>query len=1257
MLPPNPAPLVYPDPMPEATKLGRETPPAEMVSTHLLQRFSGDETFRALLVKLRERLDASPWLRGLTGSSRSLLTAALVRETGRPILLVTPDLSTAEDLKDDLLFLLGPCTAAVFPDPSLEPYRAQHPRVALRAARIEALAALADPAWKAVLPACDRLQVLVVPAVSLVVPVPRPEQFRSRVIRLRVGDTVDLDLLLARLVRLGYAGVPMVGEYGDFGRRGGILDVYSFGRENPVRVEFDGDEVASLREFDPFTQRSLQTLPEAVFLPLWEWLPGEEELAEFAGHAAAPRVGASEAAASGPDSSDDVSMAEELVEERLGSLEANGTLEGIEWSLPFFGDWRGRLTDYLPPEGILVVDGPTFVRSRLAAWADDLRVAWEDLRADPDVAVRAGPGALSLPPVEPGRIFWLEEDRGFGWSGARVFVGSGGSALGVPVGLPVVTAPGAGGTNKPHGGDGTPAQATGVRDDVSRGGHSLQEWDTGPEAEDSGFLDFRAHPPEHFGRNLDATRAYLTRLTEEAPEIHVLCDTENHRDRLFDLLSGAPAQFHVGNLGAGFVLPTRGLAVLTDHEIFTRLRRRTAGRRFSRGISLKELLALQPGDFVVHIDHGIGLYRGLQRLTVNGQETDCLALEYAGGDRHYVPVDQLALVQKYSADEGARPTLSRLGGKSWERTKERVKKSIRDMAGELLKTYAIRKARQGFAFSADTTMVRELEAAFPYDETPDQLRTIEEVKTDMEAQSPMDRLVCGDVGYGKTEVAIRAALKVVQDAKQVAVLVPTTLLARQHYDTFRERLKEFPVVVDFLSRYRSPAEAKAVKQACRDGKVDIVIGTHALLSKEMGFRDLGLVVVDEEQLFGVAAKEKLKRFRTTVDVLTLTATPIPRTMHLALMGGRDLSIIMTPPRDRRPIQTEILEFRDDVIAHALMREADRGGQSFFVHNRVESIDAMASYLGRLVPHLRLAIAHGQMRDALLEDVMSKFLAGEYDVLVSTMIIESGLDLPNVNTILINRGDTFGLAQLYQLRGRVGRSARKAYAYLLVPPYHAITELAQKRLKAMEEFEDLGSGYQLALRDLEIRGAGNLLGSEQHGFIINVGFELYCQLLDEAVRELRGEARDEYVEPRMATDVQAFLPDDYVPDSREKMNLYKSLADARGLDKIEEIAAEMTDRFGKHPEPVRHLLGLRRVRILGAGLHCEKITVRAEMVRLDLGRDLSKAEVQRFLQGVPFQVEFLLGGQTRIRRRSPGPGEAISTALIILRALAAAKGVS
>ncbi len=1194
------------------------------VASHLLSRCGRARSLDQVLQHLSPE-GATAWVRGVTGSARSLLLATLAERTGRPILALVPDFATAEDLKDDLQFLLGRDQAAVFPDPGLEPYRPQHPRVAARAGRIEILAALADPLLRRAISACAGLRVIVTTPAALSAPVPRPERFRAEAARLKVGDTIDLEDLLRRLVRLGYANVPMVGEYGDMSRRGGILDVYSFGRECPIRIEFDGDEISSLREFDPFSQRSLQSLEEAAVLPLWEWIPGEEELARL--KAAVASLGAGAANSVGKTDGDAANgtgtaggapaLDPELLQERIRSCEADGTLEGIEWSLPLFGDWRGRLFDYLDPSAIVAIDGPTFVRSRLHSWADDLRVAWDALQEE---------NALPLPGVAPDRIFWLwDQWSDLGWSGARLFLGSGGSE----------------------------AEAGHVARQVSESETGSVPAGTERAAKRDAPVfqaDFGTRPPERFGRDLGQTRSYLLRLFEEASEIHILCDTENHRERLRELLPDVPAQFHVGNLGAGFVWPAESLAVLTDHEIFSRLRRRTAGRRFSRGISLKELLALQPGDFVVHIDHGIGLYRGLERLIVNGQETDCLALEYAGGDRHYVPVDQLSLVQKYSAEEGHRPQLSRLGGKTWARTKERVKKSIQDMAKELLRTYAIRKSRQGHAYSPDSTWLRQVEASFPYEETPDQVQAIEDVKRDMEAESPMDRLICGDVGYGKTEVAIRAAMKAVQDGKQVAVLVPTTLLAQQHYDTFRERLKDYPVVVELLSRYRTPAESKQVKEQVKEGKVDVVIGTHALLAKDMAFRDLGLMVVDEEQLFGVAAKERLKRFRTTVDVLTLTATPIPRTMHLSLMGGRDMSTILTPPRDRRPIQTEILEFRDDVIAHALMREADRGGQSFFVHNRVMTIDSMASYLGRLVPHLRLAVAHGQMRERALEQVMGKFLAGEFDVLVSTMIIESGLDLPNVNTILINRGDTFGLAQLYQLRGRVGRSSRKAYAFLLVPPYHSITEPAQKRLKAMEEFEDLGSGYQLALRDLEIRGAGNLLGAEQHGFIVNVGFDLYTQLLDEAIRELKGEAREDYVEPRMATDIEAYLPDQYVPDPREKMNLYKSLADARSLEKVEEISAEMSDRFGKHPDPVRHLLGLRRIRILGAGLRCAKITVRQDQVEIELGRELKKAEVQRFLQAVPFPVEFLLGGRHRIRRRISGAGEAVSAALIMLRGL-------
>jgi transcription-repair coupling factor (superfamily II helicase) len=1169
------------------------------LAPHLLSRFRASEPFREIAAGLsRAGASEAPafWARGLAGSSRSLLAAALAETTGNPALVVCPDSSIAEDLRDDLNFLLGAQSAALFPDPGLEPYRAQHPRIANRAGRIEALAALAEPELRSALPACSRLQVLVATPASLSMPVPGPDHFRRTLIRIRVGQEIDPDDFVRRLVRLGYAAVPLVGEYGDISRRGGILDIYSFGRLNPVRMEFDGDEVCSLREFDPFSQRSLATLSEAAVLPLWEWIPRDEEIQ------ALRRNLKVEGSVFDP----------ELLQERIASMESDGTLEGIEWSLPLFGEWTGKLTDYLPAGSCLVIDGPTFVRSRHRQWVEDVRVAWDLLEKE----------LLPLPPAPPERIFSLWEHwADLSAGGPRVYIGSGGSQA------ETEAAPG-----------GPPA----ARSAPAR-----------PEAEGiagATAIDFGTHPPERFGRNLEQTREYLDRLMEEAPEIHILCDTDNHRDRLLELLPKAQAKFHVGNLGGGFIWPRQALAVLTDHEIFSRLRRRTAGRRFTRGISLKELLALTPGDYVVHIDHGIGMYKGLERLIVNGQETDCIALEYAGGDRHYVPVDQLSLVQKYSAEEGHRPALSHLGGKSWARTKERVKKSIKDMAGELLKTYALRKSRKGYAFSSDTSWLRQLEASFPFEETPDQVQAIEEVKRDMESESPMDRLICGDVGYGKTEVAVRAAFKAVQDTRQVAVLVPTTLLARQHYDTFRERLKDYPVVVDVISRFRTAAESREIKQKLKEGKIDVIIGTHALLSKDVAFRDLGLVVVDEEQLFGVAAKEKLKQLRATVDVLTMTATPIPRTMHLALMGGRDMSTILTPPRDRRPIQTEILEFRDDVIAHALMREADRGGQSFFVHNRVETIDSMASYLGKLVPHLRLAVGHGQMRERALEAVMQKFLARDYDVLISTMIIESGLDLPNVNTILINRGDTFGLAQLYQLRGRVGRSSRKAYAFLLVPPYHSITEQAQKRLKAMEEFEDLGSGYQLALRDLEIRGAGNLLGAEQHGFIVNVGFDLYCQLLDEAVRELKGESKDEYIEPRMSTDIEAYLPDDYVPDPREKMNLYKSLADARSLERVEELAYELSDRFGRHPEPVRHLLGLRRIRILGAKVRCEKVTVKQEKVEIDLGRELKKQEIQSLMRSVPFPVEFLMGGRHRIRRKSPGTAEAVSTALILLRAL-------
>ncbi|MEZ4648355.1 MAG: transcription-repair coupling factor [Candidatus Eisenbacteria bacterium] len=1255
-------------------------PPRPPVAGALVDRFRRTTAFRRVESRLEDDDSTRKpiWLRGLAGSSKALFVAGLTKDRTRETVVVVPDLATAEDLKEDIQFLLGRGSVAILPEPGLDPYHARHPKLSLRANRIELLAALSEPARRSALPACSDLRVIIVTAISLITPVPDRSVFARSIHRIGVGESVDLDFVMELLVGDGFQPVHMVSEYGEVSRRGGILDVFSFGRNNPIRIEFDGDEVLSIREFDAYSQRSVETLQEVVLLPIWEWLPGADVIRKVREN---------------PPEGTDPERWDGIVD----SLETDGTLEGIEWTLPSLGVHLSMLRDYLAADTITVVDGPTYVRTRHSSWQAELEQAYSMLTVDH--AEDPLGGHLGLPPGAPEELFFFEREiADLLPTGKRIYVGSGigptvqspndeddrdGARDGAGDGVGTGGGPGSGAGNGPGNGAGdgrgvgsgdspdTAGSGTPPRNIVhadfkahARGGPATADRSTKEgriearidesDGSDAGKFSFGTVPPETFGRELDRTRGYLRTLFERTPEMYILCDTEAHRDRLVELLHRLPAEFHVGNLAGGFLMPDEGFAVLTDHEIFSRSRRRTPPRRFARGLSIKELLALSTGDFVVHVEHGIGKYIGMNRLVVDGQETDCLSLEYSGGDILYVPVDQLMKVQKYAGGDSAQPQLSKMGGKSWAKTKAKVKKSIKDMAEELIKTYSIRKSRPGFTYSVDTEYQKQLEASFPYDETPDQLRAIEDVKTDMETDHPMDRLICGDVGYGKTEVAIRAAFKAAQDGKQVAILVPTTLLARQHYESFRKRLEGMPVVVDYVSRFRTAKETKEVFEKLELGQIDVLIGTHKILGKSVVFKDLGLLIIDEEQLFGVKAKEKLKKYRETIDCLTLTATPIPRTMHFSLMGGRDMSLILTPPRDRLPIQTEVLEFRDDVIAHALMQEADRGGQSFFVHNRVATIDSMASHISNLVPHLRIAVAHGQMPERALESVMRAFLDNEYDVLVSTMIIESGLDLPNVNTIVINRGDTFGLSQLYQLRGRVGRSSRKAYAYLLLPPHRVVTEQAQKRLKAMEEFEDLGSGYQLALRDLEIRGAGDLLGSQQSGFIISVGFELYCSLLEEAVRELKGIQTEEVREPKMVTDIEAYLPEDYVPDPREKINLYKSIADAKSVESLEKIAADLSDRFGKHPEPVRHLLALRRIRVLSAEFGIDRAIVKEGMVQLELARELEKVEVQTLVRTVPGQVEFDMHGRHKIRMKSPGAGEAISKALILLNAMGKAR---
>lgn len=699
----------------------------------------------------------------------------------------------------------------------------------------------------------------------------------------------------------------------------------------------------------------------------------------------------------------------------------------------------------------------------------------------------------------------------------------------------------------------------------------------------SNGVSFSIKPIEGFSGISPLLVEQLTCWQGEGWRIDFVCGYEGQAARLQELLGemGVKSlpQITTGHLSRGFVFEALKLALISDHEIFPKPRPKR--RRFIQEESqpIPSFIDLAVGDLIVHINYGIGRYLGIKNIKVEGIRRDLLLLEYAEGDKLYVPIDQLSFVQKYIGDRDHPPKIYRLGGNAWEQVKRRVKKSIRDMAKELLSLYAAREALPGFSFTPDTDWQHEFEAGFRYEETPDQLRAIEEIKRDMEKKKPMDRLVCGDVGYGKTEVAIRAAFKAIVNNKQVAVLVPTTILAQQHLATFRERLGPFPINIEMLSRFKTRGEQRRIIERLKKGEVDAVIGTHRLLQKDVEFHDLGLVIVDEEQRFGVRHKEKLKNLRKLVDVLTLTATPIPRTLYMALMKARDMSLIETPPPDRFPIQTEAVKFDENLIRDAIHREIDRGGQVYFVHNRVQTIDKMATFLKKIVPEMRFAIAHGQMHEHELERVMLEFLGGEYDLLLSTSIIESGLDIPRVNTIIIDNAHKFGLAQLYQLRGRVGRANHRAYAYLLYPSKSVLSREARERLLAIREFSELGSGFRLAMRDMEIRGAGNILGPEQHGDLIAVGFDLYCRLMEETVAELKGEKIEKEIDSQVDLPFDAYIPQDYIPDIRQRYDSYKKISRAKDPEDIGQIKNELRDRYGPLPKVAQHLLDIMELRVL------------------------------------------------------------------------------
>jgi len=995
-----------------------------------------------------------PWVTGPTGAAKACLLAALVAHAGDRFpawLVLTFHREQAEKLADDLATFLPP----------------EAPRVHLLASW-EALSPEDPPSVEAegererLLEIIRRSEPVVVlaPPVGFLAALPDPRWVDTIRVDLRAGTRIALEEVVARLAAGGYERTDLVNAPGEMAVRGGLVDVFPSTEDRPVRIEWIGDDVESIREFDLDTQRTTGTRSELSLLPARPSGPPGPALPDVLPHALCVI-----------DEPDETARQARALHEQAVAAHRRAAEAG-----------RTRDTTPVP----------------IVSWE---RIA-EAVAARPAVSL----SALHRPPK--------------------------GNAVELQFG---------------------PVESfAGRMEAVAR---NVRQWTEG-------------------GRRVVVASRQAYRMEELFAEHNV---TAGLIERLDGLPAPGTAVVVPQALTEGFVLDD--LVVLTDSEILGWRRRRQKIRWLRDGARLASWTELAPGDLVVHIHHGIGVYRGLERLAIGASDRDYLSLEYAQGDALYVPTDQINLVQRYVGVEGQTPQIHRLGGTEWEREKRRVRERAREMARELIELYAAREQARGHPFALDTPWQREMEEAFAYEETPDQQKAIDDVKRDMETPRPMDRLVSGDVGYGKTEVALRAAFKAVMDGRQVAVLVPTTILAQQHYTVFRERFAPYPIRVEMLSRFRTPREQKEILDATRAGAVDIVIGTHRLLGRGVAFRALGLVIIDEEQRFGVAHKERLKQLRTQVDVLTLTATPIPRTLHMSLAGLRDLSVMETPPEARQPIRTFIREDDPDLVQEAIRRELERGGQVYVIHNRVETIERAARRIRRMVPEARVAVVHGQMPEARLEQVMLDFLGGRSDVLVCTTIVEIGLDIPRVNTIIIEDAHSFGLAQLYQLRGRVGRADRQAYAYLLYPRHARLTTEAEQRLVAMREFVELGSGLRLAMRDLEIRGAGNLLGPEQHGHLAAVGFDLYMRLLEEAVREVRGEIVEDLPDVTVDLDVEAYLPESYISSPAQRMAAYRRLAAAQTLEECDAAIAELRDRYGALPEPAQNLAEVIRLRVL------------------------------------------------------------------------------
>lgn len=1104
----------------------------------------------------------------LTGSQKAAFVAQLVqRSKPGPGLILTYSEEQAQKWTSDLRTWCPHQTILHLPSTEWLPFEVLGKSRETTSERISVLNRLAQDPKCTVVASVLALERRVFPV----------ERFKEYTLVFHVGQGYGLSEILHTLTAGGYERVETIEGKGQFALRGGILDIAPLDGE-AVRIEFFDDEVDSIRTIDLGTQKSIASQDKVFIPPVMEYIVTKEELGKlcFAIRAEARKIMGRHQRAGRKEAADRLQNKVDSLVERLerGILDENvyPFLSLVNTPLvPFFS--------YLSDAHCVFLDEPLRLKELLEFQANERLLEFTQ-------QLEHGEGF-----VHPEAQFINYEDI-LSYGKKHPLIGL--STL-------LRQAPGL-----------SPQQI------FSLNARPL-----------TGFMGKTSMLVDEIIHRKDANYVVALFVGDEAHAERLI---QGLKDRglsasckgLEDSIEAGRVYVYPFSLDQGFELPLAKLVILTETEIYKRESKAVAKKPKTPPKKNLFISDLKPGDFVVHVHHGIGQFTGIDRLEVGGIAKDYFGIRYAGEDRLYVPLDQLHLLQKYLGSAGETlPKLYKLGGTDWYKVKNKTRSAVKEMAIDLVKLYAQREAIQGFAFSQDNAWQTEFEEKFPYVETPDQLQSIEDVKADMTRPRPMDRLLCGDVGYGKTEVALRAAFKAVMDSKQVAVLVPTTILAQQHFNTFRERFMGYPIKIEMLSRFRSQKEQKEIIKGIKEGQIDVVVGTHRLLSEAIKFSDLGLLVIDEEQRFGVTHKEKLKTLKGNIDVLTLSATPIPRTLHMSLVGVRDMSIIETPPEGRYPVQTYVTEFRPDVVREAIRREIHRGGQVFYVHNRVEDMDQVIHFLSQLVPEARFGVAHGQMRETALERVMLDFLEHEMDVLVSTTIIETGLDMPNVNTLIIDESDRFGLSQLYQLRGRVGRSNRKAYTYLLYKPQKVLTEIAEKRLAAIREFTEFGAGFKIAMRDLEIRGAGNLIGAQQHGHLSAVGFEMYSQMLKEAVQELRGEKVEEVVEPSIELQVDAFLPDSYVVDRQSKASLYQRLSMVHDEGELSEMVDELVDRFGTPTREVEHLIEIIRIKLLASSLKIEQIQQAKQNVIIRFSADLgiTGAHLMSVASASPYPLSF------------------------------------